>query len=215
MLAPGQSFPSEGGVPTGDVNPNNSTTETSNAPASTTSKAAAHTSSAAAASSHKLSSGAIAGIVVAGVLVALLGGAVFFLLGRHKTMLQFMRGNQYHPPGGNPPGNQDVRSPQPQMASAIPYSETSDYHDGIHASPPYTEHAYHAPAPLPTVMAELPSPGEKKSQEYMEMEQEQHPAQIPHHESPLPSPIPSPAPTPQPQSRPLSFWGRSRSQKTS
>jgi len=51
-------------------------------------------------------------------------------------------------------------------------------------------------------MAELPSPGEKKSQEYIA------PVATKQYRD-----VPNPAPTPQPQSRPLSFWGRSKSTK--
>ena len=216
MLAPGQPFPSEAGVPSGDVNPGtnaNATTSQSSSTQATTSSAA-YASDTADASSQKLSTGAIVGIVIAGVAVAVLVGALFFLLGRQKTMLQFMRRNQYQAPGPqNPPEDQpDIRSPPPQMtsfstASVIARSDTPNYHEPAYDTPPYTRHAAQDPlaAPQPLV-AELPSPGQKHMQEYVSskapMETEQH-VQEPYQDSRVP--------TPQPQARPLTFWGRSRS----
>lgn len=218
MLAPGEPFPSEGGVPLGDIN-RGGNTNTTTSQSSTTQAAkpsAASPSHTPAASSPKLSTGAIVGIVIGGVVVAVLIGALLFLLGRHKTMLQFMRRGQYQASGPqNPPGDQTaIISPPPQMTSfpngsGMIYPGTSNYQESVYGSPPYTRHAAHDPlaAPQPPV-AELPSPGEKHLQEYinpkpMEMEQhQQEPSQV------------SRAPTPQPQARPLSFWGRSRSIKT-
>lgn len=173
MLAPGQPFPLEG-VPSGDVNPGTNT-NAANSQLSPTQSSAADPSHTPNASSHKLSTGAIVGIVIGGLVVAVLIGALFFLLGRQKTMLQFMRRNHYQAPGAQiPPGDQpDIRSPPPQMSSfpstsAIPYSETPNYHEPAYDTPPYTRHAAQDPlaAPQPPV-AELPSPGEKHMQEYI------------------------------------------------
>ena len=120
MLAPGQPFPSEdGGVPQGDINPPGSSSSSSSsssvststtptpsapAPASASSTAASHTSS----GGVRLSAGAIAGIVIAAVFVVLLLVALFFLLGRHKSLLQMARvhGGNHHEnapltPGGH------------------------------------------------------------------------------------------------------------------
>ena len=215
MLAPGQPFPLEG-VPSGDVNPGTNT-NAANSQSSPTQSSVADPSHTPNASSHKLSTGAIVGIVIGGLVVAVLIGALFFLLGRQKTMLQFMRRNHYQAPGAQiPPGDQpDIRSPPPpQMSSfpstsAIPYSETPNYHEPAYDTPPYTRHAAQDPlaAPQPPV-AELPSPGEKHMQEYISsnpMEMEQRPQE---------SYQDSRVPTPQPQAQPLSFWGRSRSTKT-
>ena len=218
MLAPGEPFPSEAGVPTGDVNPgSNANPVTSQSLSTQTAKpsaaSASHTPNA---SSHKLSTGAIVGIVIGGVVVAFLVGAIFFLLGRQKTMLQLMRRGQYHAPGAqNPPGDQpDIRSPPPQMTSfsngsSLPYPGATNYHESVYDTPPYTTHAAQDPLAAPQLpVAELPSPGEKHLQEYISpkpMEMEQHPQE--HYQD-------SRAPTPQAQSRPLSFWGRSRSLRT-
>ena len=204
-------------MPSGDVNPGSSAT----AVASPSSSAQATKSSVASAShtpdaaSHKLSTGAIVGIVIGGVIVAVLIGALFFLLGRQKTMLQFIRRSQYRAPGPqDPPGDQpEIRSPPTQMtpfpnSPGIPYAETPTYHSSVYDTPPYTRHAAQDPsaAPQPPV-AELPSPEEKHLQEYISC----NPMELEHPGEPFPD---SRAPTPQSQARPLSFWGRSRSNKT-
>lgn len=205
-------------MPSGDVNPGS----TANAGSSQSSTTLIATSSATSAShtpdasSHKLSSGAIVGIVIGGVVVAFLIGALFFLLGRQKTILQFMRRGDYQTPGAqNLPGDQpDIVSPPPQMTSfphgsGLPYPTTPNYHESVYDTPPYTSHAAQDPLAAPQMpVAELPSPGEKHLQEYISpkpMEMEHHP-QEPHQDSR--------APTPQAQARPLSFWGRSRSLRT-
>lgn len=205
MLAPGQPFPSEAEMPSGDVNPT---------PKSTSSAGSGHPSATATASSGRLSTGGIAGIVVAGVVVAVLAAAVFFLLGRNKTMLKFMRGNQHQAPGPqNPPGNQDYNSLHADMSifpcspSTIPYCGTPNYQDGNYASPPYTEHANHGPsAPCSTAIAELASPRGKQSHDYLEIDES--PSQRLYHDRPDATPI-----SPQQQPNPL-FWGRSKSTET-
>ena len=222
MLAPGENFPSEGGVPSGDVNPGtnaNAATSQSTSSQATVSPTA-YVSPTPDSSSHGLSAGPIAGIVIGGIAVAVLIGALFFLLGRQKTILQFMRRGHYQAPGPhNPPGDQpDIRSPPSQMASfpsasAVPYSEMSNYHEPAGDTPPYQKYAAQDPlaAPQPPV-AELPSLGEKHLQEYVSpnpTEMEQHP-QEPYQDSRAPTP----QSTLQPQPRPLSFWRRSRSTKT-
>ena len=220
-------------MPSGDVNPEdndydeysakaptNSSSPTSSS--SSRSPSAEATKSFAAAPSHtpvessqRLSTVAIVGIVIAGVAVAILVGALFFLLGRQKTILQFMKRGQYQGPGAqNPPGDQPgMISPQSHMASfpsspGLPYSESLNFHKPALNTPPYTRDAAQDPLAARQPLAELPSPGEKHLQEYIssnpsEMQQSR---QEPYMESR--------APTPQPQPRPLSFWGRSRSQKT-
>ena len=218
MLAPGEPFPSEGGVPLGDSNRGGNTNTTTSQSSSTQAAkpSAASPSPTPNASSPILSTGAIVGIVIGGVVVAFLIGALLFLLGRHKTMLQFMRRGQYQAPGAqHPPGDQPtIISPPPQLTSCpngsgMIYQGTPNYQEPVYGSPPYTRHAAQDPlaAPQPPV-AELPSPGEKHLQEYINsspMEMEQHPQE--------PCQV-SREPTPQPQARPLSFWGRSRSIKT-
>lgn len=174
MLAPGEPFPSEEGVPSGDISPGTNANAATSQSSSTQSSAAypSHTPDA---SSHKLSTGAIVGILIGGLVVAVLVRALFFLLGCQKTTLQCMRRNQTHAPGAHnaredQPG---IRSPPPQMtsfvaASSVPYSETPNYHESAYNTPPHTRHAAQDPlaAPQPP-MAELHSPGDKHIQEYL------------------------------------------------
>ncbi len=72
MLAPGQSFPSEGGIPTGDVDPVAKSTTVSLSAPTTSSSSVARPSATVTASSHRLANGTIAGIVIAGVVGVLL-----------------------------------------------------------------------------------------------------------------------------------------------
>ena len=124
MLAPGQPFPSEGGVPQGDVDPTgatHSTTESAPTPATSTSATVSESSS------RGLSEVAIAGIASSGVVAVVLSGASLFLLGRQKTMLQFVKRGYYQQPRPrNPPGGQDMRSSGPQMMSS-PYHSSSTF----------------------------------------------------------------------------------------
>ena len=213
MLAPGQPFPSEGGVPTGDIDPvtslglkaSSSALRTSSTPTSSTSSMPA---SAVPNDSHKLSSGAIAGIVIAGVFGLALFAALLFLLGRHTTLLQSMRRNQWPQLGPqNPPGNQEIGSPPPQMLgfshrpgspSTIQYSDIPSFHDHTYNSPPYSEHPSYGLPPTST-MAELSS-GEKRSQEYQAENTDQHgnPGLVPG----------------SPRSGPFNSWWSSKSSKT-
>lgn len=126
MLAPRQSFPLER-VLSSDVNPGTNADTPPSHPSSTqaTTSSAAYTSHA---SPHKLSDGAIVGIVIGEIIVAILLGFPFFLLGRQKTMLQFMRRDQYQALGAqNPPKDQpDIRSPRSQMTAFPTASAMSD-----------------------------------------------------------------------------------------
>jgi len=97
-----------------------------------------------------------------------------------------------------------MRSSPPQMVGSphppgspctIPYSDVLSFRDQAYNSPPYSEHPSYGLQPSSEI-AELPSPGEKKSQMYISTDTTQRN-------------VPSPAPTPQPQSRPFSLWGRS------
>jgi len=105
MLAPGQAFPSEGGVPSGDIDPTSDTaarkSSTMVMKSSTPTSSMSSMRSMSTGYSHKLSSGAIAGIVVAVVIVVALVAALLFLLGRHKTLLQFIVEISGSSPGHN------------------------------------------------------------------------------------------------------------------
>jgi len=220
MLAPGEPFPSEGDSPPGSVV---STASSSSSPSPTDSSGPASSSSSpsptdssgpAPAPSGGLSKGEIAGIVVGSAVVALLAAALFILLSRHKTTLKFIQEYRHQASGPqNPPGDQDWKSPNldastcPYSPSTIPSSETPDYHDGKHASPPYTEHiSQHPDAPSPTAIAELASPMDKQSQECLEIDE--RPSQRPYSDDPN-----ARLASPQTHLAPL-LWGRSMSTRT-
>lgn len=86
MVLPGKEIPNEAG------------TTTSSSSSQTTVPAGTHTQT-------RLCSSAIAGIAVGGVFIAILVGALLFLLGRQTTMLQFMRRQQLPPPMAYPVGS--------------------------------------------------------------------------------------------------------------
>lgn len=77
-------------------------------------------------SHHNLSSGAIVGIAVGGLVIAILLGALLFLLGRQTTMLQFMKRQQQPPtmvyPVGSPVAYHDPNTPMAQNPYAAPYA---------------------------------------------------------------------------------------------
>jgi hypothetical protein len=98
MLQPGEDFPSEGGP----SSTTQSSTATSTSSASSSSAAAASTTAAAAASTgHQgLSSGAIAGIVIGSCAVVLMAAALFFLLGRQKTIDEVIKTRESYAASG-------------------------------------------------------------------------------------------------------------------
>lgn len=135
QIVPGEGFPSEGG---------SSTSATASATSTST-----PTSTASASKSHKskLSSGAIAGIVVSGVVVIALAGALFYLCGRTRSLSQLLNlkhssglVNHQSPPGQFSPASQWSRSDKPHadmtvnpMGHRQPPSEMGDdshLHDG-------------------------------------------------------------------------------------
>ena len=197
MLAPGEAFPSEeGGVPAGDVDPTHNTTTSvaSNTPGP----------------SHKLSGGAIAGVVIGGIIVAGLVGAVFFLWGRNRSLLQFMRGNLHRSTGPQmPPGDQGYQSPDPSMSI---YPSSGPNVPYAYDSPPYSKYPSHGhvqpPMGSPPLPAELPSPrNEKTAQGYAEMD---NPASRPQdRDSPIRDRM-----SPHRHQKSPSFWGRSKSTRT-
>lgn len=136
MLAPGQSFPSGETLP-----PGSSISSTSAAAQSTTTDAAGPSTTAAIAHGNRLSSGAIAGIVIGGVVVALILGTLLFFCGRHRTMIQYLqrdnRASDLHPSktdGRTPIA--DVSSPQfPSIMYGPADPRIGDCNS--HKTPPY------------------------------------------------------------------------------
>ena len=134
MIVPGQGFPNEDGT-----NPESTNPESPNAPTSS------NTSKSSGIPTHHLSPGAIAGISIGCVAVAMLVGAFLFLLGRHTTLLQHLK--RLHRPTPSPPAELD---PNVHYSSAVqpPYSpgsfgsprsdmtEFKPYHDNTVGSHP-------------------------------------------------------------------------------
>lgn len=153
MLAPGQPFPSESGIPDGDVEPQISTSTSVSPPALSTTGSR----------NNKLSSGAIAGITIACIFSLLIISLLFFLLGRQKSILQVIRRNdRYHrslsdcePMRISSPlssiDSSRVTNPlrtEPSLSQSAPFI----------AAPPYAQLTPTPPRPTrPVVLAELAS----------------------------------------------------------
>ncbi|QDS76792.1 hypothetical protein FKW77_002284 [Venturia effusa] len=126
QLAPGEALPVEGASPTSTSSPTAS----------------------AAPSSHRLSGGAIAGIVIGGLVVLAIAACLFYFMGRSKTykdMFKASRGGSEHPGGMSEAGGNDRVGPwTPGPHGAIP---TQSYHDNNnnpslshHGSQSYQDH---------------------------------------------------------------------------
>lgn len=118
MVLPGGKLPDEAGTTT---KPSSSQTSATTSPTSSQTAVPAGTQT-----HTKLSSGAIAGIAVGGVFIAILVGALIFLLGRQSTMLQFMRRQQLPPPMAYPVGSpvpyHEPNAPMTQSPYVGPYA---------------------------------------------------------------------------------------------
>ena len=114
-------------------------------------------------SHSKLSGGAIAGITIGAVAMLAAIGFLLFLLGRHRTEVQFLRRDihaQTQP--SQPPQMKHSYSsaggiPQEASSSAYPYDPEDPKFRGHQAYdvPPYTKEVPGSPQPM---IAELPSP---------------------------------------------------------
>lgn len=138
MVIPGDKIPDEAGTTTSASSRVRSSSSKSSASQTQTSTTAATTTATGASSSqpaavsveneshNKLSSGAIAGIAVGGVVIVLLLGALLFLLGRHTTMLQFMKRQQLSAPMAYPVGSpipyHDPNTPMTHNSYTGPYA---------------------------------------------------------------------------------------------
>lgn len=132
MVVPGGKLPDEAGTTTSasSLLPSSSpssTFQTQKSTATPTETAASSSQTAVPVQSHsKLSSGAIVGIVVGGVVIAILLGALLFLLGRQTTMLQFIRRQQHPPPMVYPAGPAAYHEPNTPMTQN-PYASPHAY----------------------------------------------------------------------------------------
>lgn len=131
MVPPGGKIPDEAGTTTSasSLVPSSSQFSISQTQTSTgtpTGAAGSSSQTVPAGTHSKLSSGAIAGIAVSGVFISLLLGALFFLLGRQTTILQFMRRQQQPPPTpyplGSPVTYREPNTPMTHNSYAAPYA---------------------------------------------------------------------------------------------
>jgi len=155
MLQPGEDFPSEGSPSSSATI---STTATSASSATPTSAA---TTAAATASHQGLSSGAIAGIVIGSSAVVLMAAALFFLLGRQKTLDDVIKRESFvtasndsrgHGGAGVGGPNGYVASPgiisSSSSAATRKHQQRGDYHDGNGYDPRHPgQGEYLAPVP--------------------------------------------------------------------
>lgn len=123
MVLPGGKLPDEAGT---TASPSSSQTSTTTSPSSSQTAVPAGTQT-----HTKLSSGAIAGIAVGGVVIAIFVGVLIFILGRQSTMLQFMKRQQLPPPMAYPVG-----SPVTYHEPNTPMTQNS--YVGPHAYPNYS-----------------------------------------------------------------------------
>ncbi|KAG8527674.1 uncharacterized protein KY384_007827 [Bacidia gigantensis] len=151
-LSPGDPFPAEGEVPSGDNGPVGSTSSTTatSSPA-TTSTVAPHSTG-----GSPISTGAIAGIVIACLFVVALLAALFFLLGRQRSMLQFLmsrnRSKEDHEDGlpkhGRPEMGFAAGHPIPNRYHYYGIQPDVKYKDGSFATaPPQYPHPAQAVSP--------------------------------------------------------------------
>ena len=129
MVIPGGKLPDEAATTTSASSlvstSQFSTFQTQKSTESPTATAVSSSQTAVPAEPHiKLSSGAIAGVAVGGVLVVILLGAFLFLLGRQTTILQFTRRQQNLPPivypVGSPVAYHEPNTPMTQNTYATP-----------------------------------------------------------------------------------------------
>ena len=149
MIVPGESFPSgevASSLPTNTASATGSTAQATNS-AAAVSSGSTH--------SNKLSSGAIAGIVIGAVVIAGLLGTLLYFFGRHRTMIQFLKRDQHVSHQQQPPEPGMTGAPHSPFSPhmSMPYSPRDPGFDySPHEAPPYPK--YHEP---PTI-AELSSP---------------------------------------------------------
>lgn len=169
QLSPGEPFPAEGSptpepTPTDGPDPTDRPTSTST-PSSTASPS---TTSVAPSPSHHsttLKPGAIAGIVVAGVTVLALAGALFFYIGRSKTLkAEVVRkaSTIRHPSDPPIPSPAMMYSPGAGGAGALPRAYFSPKPDDSHGanglSSPWSVRSHGPRSPNPMFQPQTPHP---------------------------------------------------------
>ncbi len=152
MVAPGESLPS---AEVSSSMPSSTPSSSSTAPTAVT-IVPASTQSAEPAHGSKLSSGAIAGIVIGAVVILGLIGTLLYFFGRHRTMIQFLK-RDHHVSTQQPPGPDMMaahHSPFSPQTPSMPYGpgdpRFGDF--STQAAPPYPKYAEQ------TEVAELSSP---------------------------------------------------------
>lgn len=166
MLAPGQPIPNEDGTPYEYGTPYDQSPTSGSVPSATPGPSATPAPS----HSKHLSTGAIAGIAVAGATVAILLAAFIFLLGRHSSMMQTFK--RLHHPGSATPGSHVSRAyfspgfePPYSGGYASPRSDVGPYAPPYGA--PYQPHTQQGP------MSELSSTVEPAMHKGLGIERDQ------------------------------------------
>ncbi|KAG8907584.1 hypothetical protein FRB99_003508 [Tulasnella sp. 403] len=145
-----------------------SLTSTSTAPA-TSSSAATATAAASNSGSSSLSSGALAGIVVGGIIVVIVIGIVGFLIYRHMQNKHVERTNAagtgagqytsfYHPGSGMPREEPKLYANQPVVPGFVPSDTLSVHRPPQTGSPPPPFNAYETGAVPPTAVSTYSQP---------------------------------------------------------
>jgi hypothetical protein len=169
MLQPGEDFPDEGGPSSSSSISASPTThyESTSTPTSTptTVAVATPTQTPEPAKKSGLSAGAIAGIAVGGAAVLIIVIALFYLLGRNKSLRQMTRRTGTTPapyplPGPYPPPGPDMRSstmtsypsgvsgyPPPPGPEVPPYTFIAPGHDGRPSNIRYSDVPSYPPKP--------------------------------------------------------------------
>lgn len=142
MVVPGDPLPDNEESPSSTSSSSGSSSATSStATSSPTSSAAPAPVTTSEANAHHLSTGAIVGIAVGGVIVVVILGVLLFLLGRNTALLQSMKkdsrprvaempSNHGYDPGYAPPyspGPVRYSSPPPSMGEFKPYGPGSPH----------------------------------------------------------------------------------------
>jgi hypothetical protein len=163
MLQPGEDIPSEGDPSSSATTSTTATYTSSSSETHTSATSTAAAAAAAAAAGHQgLSSGAIAGIAIGSSVVVLMAAALFFLLGRQKTLDDVIKRESFIAAGKDSrgPGRASMNGTYGYVASPGTISGSSsaatrkhqkrgDYYDGNSYDPRHPgQGEYLAPVPI-------------------------------------------------------------------